>query len=221
MSRFDDRREAGRILARQLSNYAGRSDVLVLALPRGGVPVGYEVAKLLGAPLDVFTVRKIGLPWNEELAIGAVASGDVRLLDRHAIARFGISDATLQRTIARERRELARRERLYRDERPFPNLAGKTVILVDDGLATGASARTAVEAVRTYHPARVVVAVPVASREACAMLASVADACVCVEKPEPFYAVGTWYYDFSQTTDEEVIALLRAAAERLPKPVAA
>lgn len=221
MNRFDDRREAGRVLARQVANYAGRSDVLVLALPRGGVPVAYEVARFLGAPLDVFTVRKIGHPWNEELAIGAVASGGVRLLDRNAISYFGLSDADVERTIARARRELQRRERLYRDERPFPILAGKTVILVDDGMATGASARSAVEAVRAYQPGRIVVAVPVGSREACAMLARVADECICVATPEPFYGVGAWYYDFSQTTDDDVISLLRAAAEHVPQPVGA
>ena len=215
MSRFSDRREAGRILGRRLERYAGRSDVVVLALPRGGVPVAYEVARALGAPLDVFTVRKIGHPWNEELAIGAIASGGVRMIDQKTVDLFRIDEAVVRVTIEREERELKRRDRLYRAGRPFPNLAGKTVILVDDGFATGASAQTAVEALRAHHPAETIVAAPVGSREARDMLASVANECVCVETPEPFYGVGMWYYDFSQTTDEEVLALLQKAAGAL------
>lgn len=219
MRLFRNRLEAGRRLAQQLMKYAGRSDVVVLALPRGGVPVASEVARALGAPLDVFTVRKIGLPWNEEFAIGAIASGGVRLLDRNVMNQVGISDAVVAPTIARERRELERRERLYRNDRPFPEVVGQTVILVDDGLATGASARAAVEALRTQHPADIVVAAPVGAREACAMLAAAADACICVATPEPFYGVGAWYDDFSQTSDDDVLTLLRAAAEGAPQPV--
>jgi predicted phosphoribosyltransferase len=221
MSRFFDRCEAGRVLATRLSTYAGRPDVVILGLPRGGVPVAYEVAKALALPLEVFTVRKIGLPGHEELAIGAIASGGVRVLDRDAMSHFGVSEDSLGPTLDREQRELERRERLYRDSRPFPQLAGKTVILVDDGLATGASARSAVKALRAHHPAAIVVAAPVGSQEACAMLAAEADGCVCVALPEPFYGVGLWYYDFGQTSDEEVLALLRSAAMTTQQPAAA
>jgi predicted phosphoribosyltransferase len=207
-SRFRDRHDAGRRLAAQLVAYANRPDVIVLALPRGGVPVGFEVASALGAPLEVFIVRKIGLPWHEELAIGAIASGGVRVLDRNLINAAGVSDADLERVTAEALTELNRRERQYRDNRPFPDLTGKTVILVDDGLATGATMHAAVEALRQEGPARIVVGVPVAAPDTCDAFRTIADEIVCAETPEPFQAVGLWYDDFSQTTDEEVHDLL-------------
>jgi putative phosphoribosyl transferase len=198
---------AGR-LAKELERYAHRADVLVLALPRGGVPIGYEVASALGAPLDVFVVRKIGLPWQEELAMGAVASGGVRVFDRNLIRVAHVSDADVERIADAEERELERRERLYRGDKPFPDVHGKTVILVDDGLATGASMRAAVAALREENPARIVVAVPVAAPETCDAFRNIADEIVCAETPEPFQAVGQWYDDFSQTTDDDVKELL-------------
>jgi predicted phosphoribosyltransferase len=211
-SRFRDRTEAGRRLAGELGAYAGRRDVIVLALPRGGVPVAYEVARALGAPLDVFVVRKLGLPWHEELAMGAIASGGVRLLNEDLVRHYGIGRDTIERVTAAERAELERRERRYRGDRPFPDLTGKTVVLVDDGLATGASMRAAVEALRQEGPARVVVAVPVSAPETCDAFRDVADDIVCAITPEPFHAVGLWYEDFSQTTDEEVRDLLKRAS---------
>ena len=206
--RFQNRTDAGRRLASELRQYANRNDVLVLALPRGGVPIGYEVAKELGAPLDVFVVRKIGLPWQEELAMGAVASGGVRVLDRNLIRVAHVSDDDVQRIANAEEQELVRREKLYRGDRPFPSLRGKTIILVDDGLATGASMRAAVEALRHEEPARIVVAVPVAPPETCDAFRNIADEIVCAETPEPFTAVGQWYDDFTQTTDDDVRDLL-------------
>ena len=208
--RFRDRSEAGRVLARALADYAGRSDVIVLALPRGGVPVAYEVARALGAPLDVFLVRKLGLPGHEELAMGAIASGGVRLLNRDVIDAYRVSDAQLAAVTAVEEQELARRERLYRDNRPFPIVRDQTVILIDDGLATGATMRVAVLALRQESPARIVVAVPVAAAETCDEFHALVDDVVCAETPSPFYAVGLWYDDFTQTTDEEVHELLNA-----------
>ena len=209
--RFRDRTQAGRRLAEDLLDYAERDDVLVLALPRGGVPVGFEVARALGAPLDVFVVRKLGLPWHEELAMGAIASGGVRLLNDEVVASTGVSDEDIERVTAVERQELARRERRYRGDRAFPDVRGKTVILVDDGLATGFTMRAAVAALRQEGPARVVVAVPVAAADTCDAFRSVADEIVCAATPEPFYAVGMWYDDFSQTSDEEVHDLLERA----------
>jgi putative phosphoribosyl transferase len=211
-SRFRDRHDAGRRLAAELRDHANRSDVIVLALPRGGVPVGYEVATALGAPLDVFVVRKLGLPWHEEIAMGAIASGGVLVLDRDLLRIAHVSEADLRRVIAAEEKELARRERQYRGDRPFPDLRGKTVILVDDGLATGSTMRAAVEALRQEGPARIVVAVPVSSPETCDAFRGVADEVVCAETPEPFQAVGSWYDDFSQTSDAEVHELLERAA---------
>jgi predicted phosphoribosyltransferase len=205
---FSDRRDAGRRLAEKLREYAGRNDVIVLALPRGGVPVGFEVARALGAPLDVFVVRKLGLPWHEELAIGALASGGVRVLDLDLIRVTGVSDEDLELITAAEKVELERRERLYRGDNPFPDLTGKTVLLVDDGLATGSTMRAAAVALRQEGPARVIVAVPVASPETCESLREVADDVVCAETPEPFRAVSLWYDDFSQTTDDEVHELI-------------
>jgi erythromycin esterase-like protein/predicted phosphoribosyltransferase len=213
---FRDRREAGRLLATRLTHYANRPDVLVLALPRGGVPVAYEVASALGAPLDVFVVRKLGVPGYEELAMGAVATGGVRVLNDRLVNRLGIPDDMIDAVAAREQQELARRERLYRDGRPPPDVRGRTVILVDDGLATGATMHAAIQALRQQNPARIVVAVPTASSETCEEMKAEVDEVICAITPEPFEAVGLWYRDFSQTTDEEVRALLarRSAPER-------
>ena len=214
MRRFTDRTEAGRELATMLQSFAGRSDVIVLGLPRGGVPVAFEVATALGAPLDVFTVRKIGLPDNEEFAIGAIATGGITAIDWRTADAMHVGERALEAVIAREREELTRRERLYRGARPAPVLAGRTVIVVDDGLATGSTMYAAVLALRTLQPARIVVAVPVASPEATAMIRTVADSCLCVYVPTRLYSVGQWYEDFSPTTDTEVLSLLRRAGER-------
>jgi putative phosphoribosyl transferase len=214
MLRFHDRAEAGRMLADELSRYAGRDDVIVLALPRGGVPVAYEVARALGAPLDVFVVRKLGVPGHEEHAMGAIASGGVLLLDRDVVRALGISEEALRQVVERELRELERREQAYRAGRPPLDVKGKTVILVDDGLATGASMRAAAIAVRRLEPKAVVVAVPVASRQTCDEFRAEVDDVVCGITPEPFRAVGLWYEDFSQTTDDEVRDLLARASER-------
>jgi predicted phosphoribosyltransferase len=210
-SRFRDRIDAGRRLAAELRAYADDPDVRILALPRGGVPVGYEVARALRAPLDVFLVRKLGLPQHPELAMGAIASGDTMVLDDALVRRARVTDAQVRAVVDRERRELERRERRYRGDRPPPDIAGRTVILVDDGLATGATMRAAVQAVRQREPGRVVVAVPIASPEACEAFREVTDDTVCAVTPEPFYAVGLWYEDFSQTSDEEVHELLEDA----------
>jgi putative phosphoribosyl transferase len=201
------------LLARELERYAGHDDVIVLALPRGGVPVAYEIARALGAPLDVFVVRKLGLPGHEELAMGAIATGGLVVLDQHLIQRLRIPDAAVRRVVADELRELERRDAAYRGNRPRPDLKGKTVILVDDGLATGATMRAAALAVREQEPARVVVAVPVASAETCEEIGEDVDEIVCGLTPAPFYAVGAWYEDFSQTSDEEVRELLARASQ--------
>ncbi len=205
---FRDRTDAGRQLAARLPHYAGRDDVIVLALPRGGVPVGYEVAEALGAPLDVFLVRKLGTPGHEELAMGAIASGGVRVLNDQVVRMLRPAEEVIARVEAAERRELERREREYRGGQPPLDVRGKTVILVDDGLATGSTMRAAVAAVRKLGPARVVVAVPVGAAETCEEFEGEADEAVCAREPDPFYAVGAWYDDFSQTTDEEVRDLL-------------
>jgi predicted phosphoribosyltransferase len=206
--RFRNRTDAGRQLAEKLAAYAHRPGVLVLALPRGGVPVGFEVARKLGAPLDVFLVRKLGVPGYEELAMGAVATGGVRVLNDEIVRGLGISEHEIDAAAARELQELARRQRLYRGDRPLPDIAGRTVILVDDGLATGATMRAAIAAVRQQQPARIVVAVPTASPDTCEALKAEADDVVCAMTPEPFLAVGHWYEDFTQTTDDEVRELL-------------
>lgn len=208
--RFADRRDAGRALAERLRHQAGRDDVLVLALPRGGVPVAYEVATALDAPLDVFLVRKLGLPGHEEFAIGAIASGGTRVVNEDLLREFGIDDARLDVMTRREMAELERRERRYRVDRPPPDVAGKTVILIDDGLATGSTMRAAVAALRAQNPARIIVAVPTAARETCDDLRPEVDELICASTPEPFLAVGLWYSDFSQTTDDEVHELLAA-----------
>jgi len=205
---FRDRTDAGRRLAARMTEYAGRSDVLVLALPRGGVPVAFEVARALRAPLDVFLVRKLGVPGQEELAMGAIASGGVRVVNESVVQHLDIAPEMIDAVTAREQGELERRERAYRDDRPAPDVRGRTVILVDDGLATGSTMRAAALALRQQGPARVVVAVPVASREACEEFRGEVDDIVCAATPEPFMGVGRWYEDFSQTTDEEVRELL-------------
>jgi predicted phosphoribosyltransferase len=206
--RFVDRRDAGMRLARQLERFAGRDDVVVLALPRGGVPVASEVARVLGAPMDVFVVRKLGLPHHPELAMGAIASGGVRVMNEDVCTWYRPSPATIEAVTRAERTELERRERAYRDGRPPLPVEGRTIILVDDGLATGSTMRAAVQAIRRLGPARVVVAVPVGARETCEALREIADEVVCALTPEPFSAVGLWYADFSQTTDDEVRQLL-------------
>ena len=211
--RFRNRTDAGCQLAEKLATYADRPDVLVLALPRGGVPVGSEVARALGAPLDAFLVRKLGVPGYEELAMGAVATGGVRVLNDEIVRGLGIVEHVIDVAVAREMEELARREQLYRGGSPPPDVAGRTVILVDDGLATGATMRAAVAALRRQHPARIVVAVPTASPDTCEALMAEADDVVCATTPEPFFAVGHWYEDFRQTTDDEVRDLLRAEGD--------
>jgi predicted phosphoribosyltransferase len=209
--RFEDRAQAGRWLAERLRRYAGRDDVVVLALPRGGVPVAYEVARALAAPLDVFLVRKLGVPGYEELAMGAIASGGVRVLNADVVRSMGIPPSSIDRVARQEQQELERRERAYRGERPPPRLAGRTVIVVDDGLATGSTMRAAAEALRRLEPARIVVAVPVAAADTCERLGREVDEVVCAATPEPFLAVGRWYEDFSETTDDEVRDLLERA----------
>ena len=206
--RFRNRTDAGRQLAEKLAAYANRPDVLVLALPRGGVPVAFELARAFGAPLDVFLVRKLGVPGYEELAMGAVATGGVRVLNDEIVRGLGISEHEIDAVVARELRELSRRDRLYRSDRPPSDVAGRTVILVDDGLATGATMRAAVQALRQQQPGRIVAAVPTASPDTCQVLKAEADDVICAITPEPFFAVGHWYDDFTQTTDDEVRELL-------------
>ena len=214
--RFRERHEAGRHLAAKLMRYAGRDDVTVLALPRGGVPVGYEVARALDAPLDVFLVRKLGLPGHEELAIGAIASGGVRVLNEDAIRAFGVTEEEIDQITTLEQQELSRRERAYRGNRPAPDVRGRIVILVDDGLATGATMAAAAAAVHRLGPGRVVIAAPVAAADTCRAMRSAADEVVCALTPQPFFAVGAWYEDFEQTSDEEVRELLRQAQNAVP-----
>ena len=208
---FRDRTDAGRQLAAELERYAGRDDVLVLALPRGGVPVAYEVARALRAPLDVFLVRKLGVPGQEELAMGAIASGGVRVLNSDVVDHLHIPDSIIDAVARQEQDELERRGREYRGDRSPPDVRGRTVILVDDGLATGSTMRAAVAALRRLGPSRIIVAVPVGARDTCEDMAREADEVVCARTPEPFLSVGVWYGDFSQTTDEEVNALLEQA----------
>jgi predicted phosphoribosyltransferase len=211
--RFKNRTEAGQLLAARLLDYAGAPGLLVLALPRGGVPVAYEVANALHAPLDVFLVRKLGVPGHDEYAMGAIASGGVRILNPEAIQHLGIPEPVIEKVVAKEKTELERRERAYRGTRPAPDPRDRVVIIVDDGLATGSSMRAAVAALRQKQPTRIVVAVPVAPPSAVQDLQREADAVECVIMPEDFYAVGQWYVDFEQTSDEEVHAYLRRAAQ--------
>jgi predicted phosphoribosyltransferase len=215
---YADRREAGVALADGLRQFAG-PDAVVLALPRGGVPVGYEIARALGAPLDVFVVRKLGLPGHPELAMGAIASGDVRVLNQDVLGSYPVPRAAIEAVTRAERQELERRERAYREGRPLVPIEGRAVILVDDGLATGSTMRAAVLAVRRLHPSRVVVAVPVGAWQTCQELREIADDVICPFTPEPFRAVGLWYADFSQTTDAEVRQLLALAASSAATPV--
>jgi putative phosphoribosyl transferase len=211
--RFRDRTEAGQLLAQKLATYAHRPEVLVLALPRGGVPVAFGVARVLDAPLDVFLVRKLGVPGREELAMGAVATGGVRVLNEEVVEAFRIPEEVIAVAAAREQQELRRRERLYRDDRPGPQVRGRIIILIDDGLATGSTMRAAAAALRQQQPARIIVAVPTAAPETCAEFQAEVDEVICAITPDPFYAVGLWYEDFSQTTDEEVRDLLERAAK--------
>ena len=210
---FTDRHAAGTALAARLKEFARRSDVVVLALPRGGVPVAYEVARALNAPLDVFVVRKLGVPGHEELAMGAIASGDVRVLNQDVIDWYRLSEADVNAVARLEKLELERRERLYRGGRSPVPIDGRVVILIDDGLATGSTMRAAVEAVRRLKPSRIVVAVPVGARETCNQLRQVADDAICLMMPASFSAVGQWYLDFSQTTDDEVTRLLASVGD--------
>lgn len=209
---FRNRTDAGKKLAERLSGYSGRKDLLVLALPRGGVPVAFEVARELGAELDVFIVRKLGVPGHEELAMGAIASGGIRVLNMDVVRSLGITDNTIAAVAAAEQVELERREQLYRKGRPEPNLAGRTVILIDDGLATGATMNAAVKAVMSQKPAHLTVAVPTAAKDTCEEFAAEVDEAICLTTPEPFYGVGAWYSDFTQTSDKEVCELLEKAA---------
>jgi putative phosphoribosyl transferase len=219
MALYQDRTEAGRILATKLTAYANRKDVLVLALPRGGVPVAFEVAKELHAPLDVFVVRKLGVPGHEELAMGAIATGDVRVINEEVVQMLRIPDRVIDAVAAKEKQELERREHLYRDDLPPPDVRDRTVILIDDGLATGSTMRAAVAALRQQSPARIVVAVPVAAPSICDDFRAEVDEIICAMTPEPFFGVGYWYDDFSQTTDKEVFDLLALSEQE--RPVAA
>lgn len=217
---FEDRTDAGRKLAKELKQYVNRSDVVVLGIPRGGVPVAAEVAARLSAPLDVFLLRKLGVPGYEELAFGAIASGGVRVLDRRIIESVGISEEDIERVTSEERKEMRRREQAYRGDRPALNVKGKTVIVVDDGMATGSSMTAGIRALRQIEPKRIVVAVPVAPERTCSLMKGEADEVVCVHSPRVFYAIGLFYDDFSQVEDEEVLAALeRVSQEALKKAV--
>src|SRR5688572_6612914 len=210
---FQDRSDAGKRLAARLTRYAGREDVVVLGLPRGGVPVAYEVANALGALLDVFLVRKLGVPAHEELAMGAIASGGVRVLNKDVVKALNISPDIIEIVTGSETAELARRERAYRGDRPAPSVKDRVVFLIDDGLATGATMRAGIAALKLQDPKKIVVAVPIAAPETCDAFRDEADEVVCAGTPRPFYGVGQWYVDFSQTTDEEVRELLRRSQE--------
>lgn len=212
-NRFENREQAGEMLAQHLSAYAGRTDAIVLALPRGGVPVGYVVAKHLQLPLDVFLVRKLGMPGHEEFAMGAISSGGTRFLQEDVVRSYGISERVIDTVAQGELLELERREKLYRAGRPPLELAKRVVILVDDGLATGSTMKAAALAVRKANPAKIIVAVPVGAAESFEKLRSDVDDIICLRTPEPFYAVGTWYENFTQTSDDDVIRLLDDAAQ--------
>jgi len=213
---FKNRRDAGVRLAEKLAGYANDPSVLVLGLPRGGVPVAYEVARALGAPLDVFVVRKLGVPGHRELAMGAIASGGVRVLNEEVLRVLNISNAMIDLVAAQEQQELERQQRAYRGDAPFPELSGRKIIVVDDGLATGSTMRAAVRALRQSNPARIIVAAPVAAAETYGSLGREADEMVCCEVPETFYAVSMWYEEFGQTSDQEVRELLEAADRAAP-----
>lgn len=207
-AKFRNRTEAGQMLASMLAIYANRSDVTILALPRGGVPVAFEVAKALQVPMDVCLVRKLGVPEHQELAMGAIAINDVLVINQSIVEKLNISQAKIDRAIALEKQELARRDRMYRGDRPFPSLGDLTVILIDDGIATGATLRAAISAIRQSNPAEIIVAVPVAPKSTCTELLSEADRVICLKKPELLNSISAWYEDFSQTTDAEVNQLL-------------
>ena len=209
---FRDRTEAGQILASKLTKYVNQVDTVILALPRGGVPVAYEIGKELGLPIDIFVVRKLGVPGHEELAMGAIASGGVRHINRDVVDQLGIDSETIEAASRREQKEIERREELYRGQRPPLDVRDKTVILVDDGLATGSTMRAAIAALRQHQPARIVVAVPAAAPQTCSEIADEVDEIICAATPETFYAVGQWYQEFSQTTDDEVRELLARAS---------
>ena len=209
MDKFIDRFEAGVILAKYLKDFANKPNVIILALPRGGVPVAYEIANALSAPLEVFVVRKLGLPGHEELAIGAIASGGTVFFNEPLINQLNLDRLSIQHVIEKEREELQRREHLYRGSNPFPDLKEKIVIVVDDGIATGATMMAAIEAIRIHRPKSIVIAVPVAAYSTCEELAPLVEKIVCPLKPIDFYAVGLWYENFPQTSDTEVIALLK------------
>ncbi|OFW09666.1 MAG: phosphoribosyl transferase [Acidobacteria bacterium RIFCSPLOWO2_12_FULL_59_11] len=214
-SQFRNRVEAGRLLAKKLADYANHPAVLVLALPRGGVPVGFEIAQALRAPLEAFVVRKLGVPGQEELAMGAITTGGVRVLNRLVVQTLGISESAIEWVAAKEQQELERRERLYRGCRPAPDILDRTVILVDDGIATGTTMQAAIRALRKQHPARLIVAVPVAPLSTVLEWRADAQEAVCLQTPEAFEAISHWYEDFNQVSDEEVCDLLgRAAPER-------
>jgi putative phosphoribosyl transferase len=215
MATFRDRRDAGRELAERLSHYEGRTDVVVLALPRGGLPVGDEVAKRLNAPLDVYLVRKLGAPGNPELAMGAIASGGGRVVNERIVSAFGVGEEQLREAEEAERKELSRREEAYGRRKRSLDTSGRYVILVDDGLATGATMRAAVEALRISNPSGITVAVPTAAPETCESFTNLVDEVVCVVTPQPFGGVGMWYDSFPQTTDEEVRSILRNSEDRL------
>ena len=215
---FANRTEAGQELALRLRTYANRDDVIVLGAPRGGIPVAFEIAKYLGVPLDVFVLRKLGVPGREELAFGAIASGGVRILDRDTVEGLGITGLDIERVTRAEKQELERREQSYRGGRPPQNVSGLIVILVDDGIATGSSMRAAIRALRQMKPARIVLAVPVAPPSTCSQLQFEVDELVCLEMPEPFYGVGRFYDDFTQVSDEEVIELLDRASRQRRAP---
>ena len=222
LTRFENRREGGRALAAMLSDNKNRNDAVVLALTRGGVPVGFEVAKALNLPLDVFLVRKLGVPGQEELAFGAIASGGITVLNEALVKALKISNFSIEKIILQEEKELERRERLYRSNRGRFRLEGKIVIIVDDGLATGATMRAAAAAIKSLNPKRLIIAAPVASRYTCDEVNRKADGlCVCSIKPEPFYGVGMWYRNFEQTSDEEVIELLEQSRSFGGKPAIA
>ncbi len=208
--RFEDREEAGRLIGGMLEKYGGE-DVILLGLPRGGVPVAYAAAKVIDAPMDIFQVRKLGTPGHEELAMGAIASGGVKVLNDEVLRSINVSDEEIESVARKEQEELERRDQKYRGDRPMPRIEGRTVILVDDGLATGSSMRAVVKAIKTLNPAKIVVAVPVAAPEVCEQFTQIVDEVICVRTPTPFQAVGLWYENFGQTTDEEVTEILGKA----------
>lgn len=206
--RFADRIEAGQALAERLSYLAGTPNLIILALPRGGVPLGFEIAKALHAPLDIFLVRKLGAPGHKEFAMGALAENGVRFIDRQTIHELGISEAVIEQITSEEQQELERRQQLYRGQKPPLEIAGRIVIIVDDGLATGSTMKAAIQAIRKQHPQKILVAVPVGAADTCKELKQLADEVICLMTPEPFYAVGLWYRSFPQLSDADVITLL-------------